>query len=826
MLKRLIKKLLFFCLFLIVCSAVVGLMAAVWGYHYITREMPKLSSVEDYRPPAVSSVFSADGTLIAEFYTERRYPVRLAEIPQMVRDAFLAAEDASFYQHPGIDFISVLRAIKKNLENREMRQGGSTITQQVVKNLLLTSERSLKRKAKEAILSYELEKKLNKDGIFELYLNQIFFGNGAYGIKAAAKIYFHKELSELTLGEAALLAGLPKGPSRYSPLANMSAAKGRQGYVLDQMVNARFITLEEARKALAEPVKVYPADPQNIYAAPYYVGEIRRAFSENPAWRTLDIDSDGLQIHTAVDLNATAMAEIALRRGLREVDKRQGWRGPLAQIPGADRELFVSKFRESIPRELFYDEVMPALVERVSPQGLQVFTGSHTFFVPGKSMQWAKKRLDKEDAVRWIEPLSTIKIGDVTEIVLVPSEASALVVSEEARLAVQQPENAVASFDQTPRLESCMVLLDPATGKVPVLLGGYDYQRSVFNRATQSLRQPGSAFKPIVYLAAIDGYGYTPATIVYDSPRTFKVGDEFWSPANFDEHFLGPISLRLALEKSRNLVSADIVSRIGVDAPIRYAKLLGIQSKIGRNLSISLGSSEVTMLELARAYGVLANHGILFDSTFITKVLTRDGKVLYDFERERVSKAQQVIKEESAFILTNMMKGVVEHGTGYRVKELGRPTAGKTGTSNDQMDAWFVGYTPNWAAGVWVGYDQKHPIGDKETGGRVAAPIWLYFMRNFLKYDDQKMRERLTEEALKEAERLGVEMIAPPEITPPDFEPPEGLEPAWINKTTGALTEAGQPGASLDYFFPGTQPGPSAESGVGSADSYLESPDL
>lgn len=826
MLKRFFKRLLFIVAFLGMCSLVAGTFAGLWGYLYITRDLPQLSSVEDYRPPAVTSVYSADGTLIAEFYTEKRYPVRLAEVPLPVRNAFLAAEDAAFYQHPGIDLVSILRAIKKNLETGSMRQGGSTITQQVVKNLLLTSERSLRRKAKEAILSYQLEKRLNKDGIFELYLNQIFFGNGAYGIKSAARSYFHKELAELTLAEAALLAGLPKAPSKYSPLTNLPAAKKRQGYVLDQMVKAQFITIEEAAQALAEEVKVYPFNAQNVYAAPYYVGEIRRVFYEHAAWRSLDLDSDGLIIHTAVDLKATAMAEQALQRGLREVDKRRGWRGPLAQIGGADRELFLDRFKERIGSVLYYDQVVPALVERITPQGIQVFTGRRTFSVSAKSLQWAKKKIDKEDAVRWIEPLSAIRIGDVIE-VAIPAPADAPPAGqEEGRRVVEDGEGVEAVLDQTPELQGCIVLIDPLTGKVPVVVGGYDYQRNQFNRVTQALRQPGSAFKPIVYLAAIDGFGYTPATIVYDSPRTFKVGDELWSPANFDEHFLGPITLRLALEKSRNLVSADIVSRIGVEAPIRYARLLGIQSKMGKNLSISLGSSEVTMLELARAYGVLANRGILFDSTFITKISGRDGKLLYDFENDRVNRAQQVIKEQSAFILSTMMKGVVEHGTGYRVKELGRPVAGKTGTSNDQMDTWFVGYTPHWVAGVWVGFDQKRSIGDKETGGRVAAPIWLDFMRSFLKYDDQRVLERLNAEAQEEAARLGLEAVAAQELPPDDFPIPEGVEPAWINKHSGTLVDAGQSGASLDYFIPGTQPGTGASAGEGSADSYLESPEL
>jgi penicillin-binding protein 1A len=369
-----------------------------------------------------------------------------------------------------------------------------------------------------------------------------------------------------------------------------------------------------------------------------------------------------------------------------------------------------------------------------------------------------------------------------------------------------------------------MVLIDPHSGKVVALVGGYSYSRSQFNRVTQSLRQPGSTFKPVLYLAAVDGYKYTPSTIVHDGPRTFRVGDEYWTPANFDEKFLGAITLRVALEKSRNLVSADIVSRIGIDAVIQYAKRLGISSKLGRNLSLSLGSSEVTLLELTRAYGVFAAKGVLFDSVFITRVVDRTGRVIFDAETESLARAQQAIDPNSAFVMAHMMKGVVEFGTGYKIKEIMRPVAGKTGTSNDQMDTWFIGYTPQWAAGVWVGFDTKKEIGEKETGGKVAAPIWLYGMRDFLNYQDQRNYAQLVEEAKNEASRLGVEYVAPEPLTPLDFSPPEGVDPYWVNHDSGIRMEEGHAGAFLEYFVRGTEP----PRGGGEPDtsSYLESPDL
>ncbi|MCB0334973.1 MAG: hypothetical protein KDD62_01665, partial [Bdellovibrionales bacterium] len=379
-------------------------------------------------------------------------------------------------------------------------------------------------------------------------------------------------------------------------------------------------------------------------------------------------------------------------------------------------------------------------------------------------------------------------------------------------------------LSQTPDLESALVLVDPHSGKVPVVIGGYDYQHSQFNRATQGLRQPGSSFKPIVYLTAIDQFGYTPATTVYDEPRAFKVGESYWKPANYDMNFLGPITLRTALQKSRNLISADIISRIGPDAVIQYARKLGVTSKLGRNLSLSLGSSEVTPLEITRAYGVFAAKGVLFDSVFITRVYDRRGKKIFDFEDEKLIKAKEVISEASAFVMAYMMKGVVQNGTGWKIKALKRPVAGKTGTSNDQMDAWFVGYTPEWACGIWTGFDKKKTIGRGETGGKVSAPAWLHFMASFLEEQDQNKLGQLNKDLQEDAERLGVEYQPPEKIEPLDFSVPDGVEPFWIDKTTGRKAKAGATGAFLEYFLDGTQP-EEAEDYLGKVD-YFEDPFL
>lgn len=819
-----LKKLFWFFVVVSFFGMLLGVGVCTWGYFYFTRDLPLLTSIDDYRPPAVTRVLSSEGKLVGEFYRERRYPAKFAEIPLQVRQAFLAAEDALFYKHPGINPLSIIRAFIKNIESGSTTQGGSTITQQVVKNLLLTPEKRLNRKIKEAILSYRLEERLSKDEILEIYLNQIFFGNTAYGIKAAAKLYFHKELSEVTLAEGALLAGLPKAPSKFSPLTNLPRAKRRQKYVLGQMVKAGFITDQQADDASAEKIKVYPATQQNIFDAPYFVSEVRRVFADR--WKDMDLEADGLEIQTTLDTTANKLAEKALRKGLREVDKRRGWRGPLEVIRDLDKSKFLEDFSHSIAETVEPEEVYPALVLEVNRQKgvAKVDLGNFTASVDLRAATWAKKRLDKEDHTSWIKPDEVIRPGDVVEVSEQLSESPAAPVpSAETKL----PEGVLTNvvLDQTPEIEGALVLIDPNTGRINTMIGGYSYQRSVFNRVTQSYRQPGSTFKPVVYLAAVDGYKYTPATIVYDSPKTLRVGDEIWSPGNYDQKFLGPITLRTALEKSKNMVSVDIVSRIGVNPIIRYARKLGITSPLGRNPSIALGSSEVTLLELTRAYGTFPAKGILVDSYMISKILDRSGKVLYDHEDEALSSARQVINENSAFIMANMMKGVIQNGTATAIKPLNRPAAGKTGTTNDFMDAWFIGYTPQWVCGIWTGFDVKRTIGEKETGGKIAAPIWLHFMDPFLKYRDDLEYARLVQDSKAEAERLGIEFSPPEKLEPLDFSVPDGVDPFWINKATGSPASPGEPGAIYEYFLKGTEP-TVVETHSEETNQYLDSPDL
>ena len=805
-----LKKIFIFCIFLFTLSLFIAGGFLTYGYFYITRDLPKLNQIEDYKPDAVSQILTADNEVLAEFFDEkgRRYPIKISQVPVMVRNAFLAAEDASFYKHPGINPLSIIRAFVTNLV-KGGKQGGSTITQQVVKNLLLTKEKSFERKIKEAILSYRLEDVFSKDEILEMYLNEIFFGNRAYGIQAASQAYFRKDVSDLTIAEAAMLAGLPKAPSASSPISHFNKAQGRQFYVLDQMRKEGFITQEEYINAKNEKLKIYKSDLNKVSYAPFYVTEVRRIFQEK--FPNYNIDLDGLKIYTPLNIKANQMAERALVKGLKEIDKRRGWRGKKDSIESVNKEEYFEKYKDILTKEVLPGDILPAMILSVdkTKNNINFIVGKQELTINGKDFLWATKETMPDGSLKSVSPIRDLVKGDIIEISFVKEEKGFKPI-----------------LDQTPDIEGALVLINPRTGEVVSLIGGANYQTTQFNRVTQAKRQPGSVFKPIVYLTAIDAYDYTAASIVYDSPRTFRVNDSYWVPNNFDGKFLGPITLREALQKSRNLVSVDIISNIGVESVIRYARKLGIESDLGKNLSLSLGSGEVSLLELTRAYGVFPAGGILADTVFITKVEDRNGNVIYDYQKELANSTRQVIGEDVAFIMSYLMKGVVDSGTGYRVKALGRPAAGKTGTSNDFMDTWFVGFTPKWAAGVWAGFDTKKLIGKKETGGTSAAPIWLYFMKDFLEYEENIEYQKEIEESKEASKAQGVEFKIPAKKKAPNFMPPPDVVPYWINKKTGVKVEKNTPGAFLEYFKKGTAPNEPMGDEESETINYLEQIDL
>ncbi len=732
---------------LVLWTALVGVLAtgivAFVLYREITRDLPPVDQLLNYQPPVASRVYSDDGTLIGEFYVERRYLVPLARIPQHVRLAFLAAEDADFYRHRGIDPISILRAFGTNLIHHHVVQGGSTITQQVVKALLLTPERSYERKLKELILALRLETKLSKDEILYLYLNQIYFGGGAYGVAAAAREYFDVDVEDLSIAQAALLAGLPKAPSRYDPQRRPEAARARQRYVLGRMREQGFISADQYEAAVAAELVFSRPRPATYIAAPWYVEHVRRLLEER--YGATAPYQMGLQVYTACDLDMQRAAEHALQEGLRDLDKRQGFRGPMRHLDGRKIDAFLAREASNKPAD---DGRARAVVLDVRPQGLTVRTAWDRGFVAADALTIGATR---------VLP-SRFRSGDVISVTV-------------TRLPNGAPH---FELDQEPQVEGELVAIDPYTGQVKAMVGGYDFHRSQFNRVVQAARQPGSAFKPLIYAAAME-HGFTPASIVLDEPIALPNGNQpDWVPRNYQNKYFGPVPLREALARSLNTVTVRLVDRMGLDTVLRYLPRFGLRGPFPRNLSIALGSMEVTPLELVRAYGVFTTLGKRFDPLFVSRVTDADGDPL-EFGHTHPH-FEPVMSPATAYVITNMMETVVQKGTGRKAAELGRPVAGKTGTTNDTHDAWFIGFTPDLLAGVWVGFDAERSLGAHETGGHAAAPIWTEFMKKAL---------------------AGRPVV--------DFPVPEGVTFAQIDRATG-LRAVSATDAELEVFVKGTEP--------------------
>ncbi len=694
------------------CAGLAGL------YYYLSQDLPKINTLNDYRPATVTSVFSDDGRKIGEFYEERRIVIPLSEMPDNLKNAFIAAEDSRFREHPGIDIISIIRASLKNFKAGTIVQGGSTITQQVTKSFLLTPERTYERKIKEAILAYRIEKKFSKDEILFLYLNQIYLGHGAYGVEAASENYFGKHAKDLNLAECSILAGLPQAPSRYSPFRFPDRAKQRQVYVLNRMKEDGLITNLEATKAIDLKLDIKPRKNWFIERVPCYTEHVRRYVEKNYGKDALY--KQGLKIHTAVNIELQKIGRAAVNKGLNELDRRTGYRGALKNITTLEVENFCSGISEKIGNKLLekantYEGVVLDIDDEKGITHIRV--GDFYGIIKLETMAWARKP-DPEIAyyeTRVKKPSEAFKTGDV---ILV-------------RLLNDSVENQTLEFtlEQEPIVQSALLSIEAETGHVKAMIGGRDYRNSQFNRAYQSRRQPGSAFKPIIYAAALDK-GYTAASMIIDSPVVYEdtERDFIWKPRNYKETFFGPTLFREALVKSRNIITIKILQDIGIGYVTDYARKLGITSDISQDLSIALGSSGLSLLELVNAYSVFSNLGYLIEPVFITKIYDREGNLLETSKLIR----KKVIDMSTAYIMTNIMESVIQEGTGWRIKALKRPAAGKTGTTNNLFDAWFLGYTPRYTTGVWVGLDQEAPMGKGETGSRAASPIWLDFMQHAL----------------------------------------------------------------------------------------------
>jgi penicillin-binding protein 1A len=725
-------------------TIVVGLLLAGGaGYLFfdeIRSTLPPIDAAVDYRPPVATQIFANDGTVIGEFFSEKRYLVPLDRIPQHVRQAFIAAEDDGFYQHKGVDPFSIARAFINNLAAGGKVQGGSTITQQVVKALFLSPRKSYERKVREMLLSLRLEQELSKDEILTLYLNHIYLGSGAYGVAAAAREYFGKDISQVDIAEAALLAGLPQAPSRYSPFRHWPQSKARQRYVLKRMEESGFITAEQRDAAARQPLSL-ETRRGSYRAASHYVEYIRRTLEERYG-RSLVYDL-GLRVHTAVDVRMQEAAEKALRHGLEELNERHhGYRSGFRELEPEQREAYLRQQEALVGDTLQPSESYEGLVVAVRAGAARVQVGKFSG--------------ELESAAEDGTGLPKLALNDLVRVRV--NEAG---------------EDGPPSFyyDPTPLVEGAMVVIDPRTGAVKAMVGGYDFERSQFNRVTQAKRQPGSSFKPFVYAAALDRR-FTPASVIVDEPVFYSDNGKVWSPQNFEKRNYGPTVLRDALAFSRNVVTVKLADAIGVKYLVRYLDHFGLQGPFAPNLSIALGSAEVTTLEMALGYCVFANNGKLPRATFITEVTDSSGQAI----EQNPPELKDAIPPPTAYLMTSMLQDVVSRGTGRRAQGLGRPTAGKTGTTNDLHDAWFIGYTPELLAAVWVGFDSKRPLGKQETGGHVSAPIWKEFMS-----------EALT----------GIE--------PHEFAIPEGLKCININPKSGSRATADGP-SRLECFREGTEP--------------------
>ena len=796
--------------FLFVCTVLVAIAGCgvvgvtIW---YFGRDLPDYQQLARYQPPITTRVYAGDGRLLAEYATERRIFIPIAAIPKRIIDAFLSAEDKNFYTHHGVDPTSMLRAAITDIGRwRSNRRpvGASTITQQVAKNMLLSNELSVERKIKEVLLATRIDEALPKDRILELYLNEIYLGSGAYGVAAAALTYFNKSLDELSLGETAFLAGLPKAPNNYNPVRLPQAARARRDWVLDRMLEDGNATPEEVAAAKAQPVEVRHREEAEQVNAPYFAEEVRRELLASYGDKTLY--QSGLAVRTSVDARMQAAADKALRDGLIAYDRALGgWRGPVAQIdPGGDWPAHLANV--PLPPGAASVGWQIAVVLRDDSDAATIgFKNGELGRIPFAQMRWARWLRDGSALGPYPRgPADVAKPGDVVLVEPLSADTrSADARGADARAQIGRGRVAgTFNLCQIPEVSGALVAIDPHTGRVLAMSGGFSYDISQFNRATQAKRQPGSSIKPFIYLTALD-HDFTPSTLVLDAPISLPQGPGLppWTPANYEHDFMGQIPLRVALEHSRNAATARVASIIGMDAIGDTIERFGIMDHMPREYSMALGAGETTPLRLTAAYAMLVNGGKRIVPSLIDRVQDRNGVTIFRADQrvcQRCSNIawqrqpmpqipdtrEQVADPATAFQMVEMLEGVVQRGTGTAVKAVGRPIAGKTGTTSDFQDAWFLGFTPDLAAGVFVGYDEPVPLGEGETGGHLAAPIFRDFM------------------------------IAALKDTPAtDFRTPPGLSMYRVSAGTG-LPAGGGEAAIWEAYKPGTEPGRNRDLGL------------
>ncbi|WP_438503714.1 penicillin-binding protein 1A [Desertibaculum subflavum] len=761
-----------------VVLGLIGMAGAVVLLWHIGRDVPDYAELASYQPPISTRVHAGDGRLIAEYAHERRIFVPIDAVPQRVIDAFLSAEDKTFYSHPGIDITGIIRAAVVNALNFGQGKrpvGASTITQQVAKNFLLGNEVTLTRKAKEALLAFRIEQALSKDRILELYLNEIYLGVGAYGIAAASLYYFDKSLDDLTVPEAAFLAALPKAPNNYHPLRYPDRAKARRDWVIDRMAEDGHLSMAEAEAARAAPLGSVPRREIGTVKAEWFAEEVRRELVARYGEKGLY--EGGLSVRTSLDPRLQEAGEKALRDGLVDYDRRHGWRGPVARLENPkDWQVELGR----VPAPPGPAEWKLAAILAVGPEDVEIgLADGSRGTVPFAELRWARKTLPEQElgpAVR--KAADVLTVGDVALVEQIADKPKRLF-----------------GLRQVPDVGGAMIAMDPHTGRVLALVGGWDFGSSQFNRATQAKRQPGSSFKPFVYAAALD-HGFTPSSLVLDAPFVLNQGPGLprWKPGNYTNKFYGPSTLRVGLEQSRNLMTVRLAQAVGMDVVVDYAVRLGAVEQMQPVLSMSLGAADTTMLRFAGAYATFVNGGKKVMPTLIDRIQDRQGHTVFAHDKrtcdacaseayaggpepELADVRPQVLDAATAYQIVSMLQGAVERGTGTGARKVGKPLAGKTGTSNDFFDNWFMGFSPDLLVGVYVGFDQPRTLGNKETGGRSAVPVFADFMA----------------EALKDAPATS-------------FRIPPGVRLVRVDPKTGLPAAFGQRNAILEAFRPGTEP--------------------
>ncbi len=761
--RRLLKTALFVFLF----GSVIILGSMLGAYVAILQNLPSISRLEEFEPDIITYIYADDGQVIGEYAIEKRIEVSVEDIPDVMKKAIIATEDPRFFNHGGIDFRGIMRAIREDIKikGRPGRlHGGSTISQQLARELFLHRKQTIRRKFKEVLLAFKIEKKYTKEEILTLYCNQFNLGHGAYGVEAAAQLYFDKSVFELNLQESAMITGILRGPSLYSPYNRPDLMLRRRNHVLNRMIEEGFITEEEGEEAKAGPLTALPLYRSDSEFAAYFKEEVRKYLEKKYGYDALY--REGLRVYTTLDAEYQRYAEEALQRQLRVLDKRQGWRMDkrnLIEEGMEDLEVIENRFFSTWLKPTIEEgNIIEAVVLSVERAGAWVKIKDYTGKLSNNDIAWTKTKNLK----------SLIKQGDVIHV--------------KVNKVNEENNELLVSLDQEPILEGAFLAIEPQTGQIKAMVGGYSFKRLKFNQATQALRQAGSAIKPFLYTAALEN-GFTPASIIIDEPTEFRDDwmEEPWAPPNYDEKFKGAVTLRTGIEESRNIVTAKLLEYISPQTGVEYCQRFGITTPLYPYLSLSLGTPDVKLIEMVSAFSTFPNKGVRVRPYFITSIEDKEGNILEEAKVE----SEEVISPQIAYMMTSLLQGVVQRGTAWRAGALEKSLGGKTGTTDEFSDAWFIGFSPSLCAGVWIGHEkEKLSIGERQSGAVAAQPVWIEFFKRII--DEEKRR----------AEEEGIE------VEKEEFEVPPNLSFVEIDRKTGLLATPFCLFPMKEVFLPGTEP--------------------